>query len=474
MPPPPEMAMTTNRGAGADSPGHGKSIYHQETITPEPRDSLDSAASTTPLKSHTSSPQLHRRRTFSPREAVTSLRQHLHGSRGKRGSVYSIVGRTSTDASGPVGPEQLVASPDDGTEDKRHGRKNSVASSFVGSIRGLARSGTVKSSKATSLPRPSIETTMPADPAAEGEVPLPSSPINIPSAAPVLGLDLGTSGMGFEIEDTRKLQDPANFGIEVASHHQRKTSLPYVPDEVKAQYTHPAIRHRAGDGLLRLPLPAPPATPLPGATLGMELDGTAADGDDSASSSSTASDGKKSRVFERSVTPTTQKDRKELRRMYSLDALAAEACSSGGGGATARKDSLTCETVREETMENPFSPVLSIPSTGSRCPSDMGPLERQQRSGSGNARVPQFALGELATPTPVVEDPFDDSHVVASGGPPSLVRSVRLPLRLKVKGPSEKSDGSRSVGLGEGVGTPTPVVDEEGAVYSGCIPQKSV
>lgn len=447
---------------------------NRTSITPEPRVSLDSAASTTPLKSHTISPQLSRRRTFSPREAVSSLRQHLpgHGSRSKRGSVYTIAGRISTDAPSIPGPEHFTSPKSrDSDEIPQHRRMSSVASSIVGSIRGLARRPT------KSRPTTSLEPRGPEDTAEE--VPLPSSPINIPAAAPVLGLDLGQPGMNFmpvelagaaenvREQDTLKLQYPANFAIEGPT--GRKTSLPLVPDEMKMQYTHPAVRQRPAtpsEILLKLPnesmKPSPPpalATPMPGTNLVMELDGT--------SKSDTSAE--KTQVFERSVTSNTEKDRKELREMCSLDAI-AEAYSDS------RKNSVVdaCETVDEEPQRslsaeantsprrNPFSPHVSTRSvsTISNCPSDMPELERQKSEDSKAYQVgssKKAGKGRSTMPTPI-DDPFDDSHV-ATHGPPSPIRSVRLPLRLKIKRPSDESAASGDIQL-----SPTPVTDQDDLV----------
>lgn len=443
---------------------------HFSSSTPDPRASFDSAASTTPLKSHTFSPQLNRRRTFSPREAVSSLRHHLpgHGSRSKRASFYTIAGRLSTDGEEIPCPEQFASSTGRNSDEiEQHRRRSSVASSLVGSIRGLARRPT------KSRARTSLEAARPGEPAED--VPLPSSPINIPSAAPVLGLDLGQPGMNFmpaelasptehsRTDDALKLQDPANFAIDGVS--GQKSSLPLVPDEVKMQYTHPAIRQRPvtpAEMLLQLPnesvRPSPPptpTTPLPGTNLSMEMDG----GSDAASS------GKKSQVFERSVTPTTEQDRKALRTMCSMDAI-AEACSASPKNPAreirAAVDEETSNQVSPSLSVSPntklFTPRLSIPSasTMSNCPSDMQELERQA---SGDSKVYDFGASisgkqtSSTTPQPI-DDPFDDSNV-ASHGPPSPIRSVRLPLRLRIKGPSDESAASVEAHF-----SPTPVHDE--------------
>lgn len=360
------------------------------------------------------------------------------------------------DGTNVAGPEQFLSPKSRDNDDTgRHERKNSVASSLVGSIRGLARRPT--KGKAATHTEPH---SWPSDPVEAMK--FPSSPINIPTVAPVLGLDLGVSGMNFspnEIrgaaehlrdQDTIKLQDPANFGIDGVA--GRNSSLPFVPHDVKMHHSHLDILQRpvmSSDMLLSPPSenrrpspPPPPTTPMPGTNSALELDGA----DESASS------GEKCQVFERSVTPGTQKDRKELRTMCSLDAI-ADACT------TARKDSAVeaYENIREKSQHiqsfvratppqnNPYNPRKSIPSvsTVSDFPSDMPALERQKR---GDSKYYHFGLGAQASrdrstaPIPI-DDPFIDGDM-ATSGPPSPTRSVKLPLRLKIKSPSDESAAS--------------------------------
>ena len=410
-----------------------------DRATPEPRDSVDSTSSSTPLHSNNSNAiqraVLERRHTFSPKSAVSSLRQHLpgHGNRSKRDSVYTISGRLSTDTGNLAGPEQYTSLDD--CDDAPHRRKNSVAGSLVGSIRGLTRRSTkTKVSAAPEAPR---------DPGQESpaeDVPLPSSPINIPSAAPVLGLDLGRPGMDFM---------PTGFAGNVDKQHHRqedpftnanavvvptgkpphipRTSLPHVPDEVKMNHTHPAVRNInrpfAPNETLKLPTepfrptqPAGPSTPMPGTTFGIDLDGA----DDSASS------GRNSQLFERSVTPTNEQERKELRSMCSLDAI-AEACSDGRKDSVGPDSTQMFETQPMEQSPEPAEPVSNpfesrcetTMSTLSSCPLDMPELQRQNQEEEHDTAHINESEARTTWPNVAIpaDDPFDDTNVVHSGSP---------------------------------------------------------
>lgn len=310
------------------------------------------------------------------------------------------------------------------------------------------------------------------------EVPLPSSPINIPSAAPVLGLDLGMPGMDFmggempgatlpdhRDDETAKLRDPVNFA-SIGGAAGPKSSLPHVPDEVKANFTHPAIKQRPetpSEALLKLPsalVPHSPfelpATPLPGTNSQMDLDGA----------NDTESSGKKSAVFERSVTPSTERarERKELRTMCSLDAI-ADACSNSHKGSNdsglsppahiPENDGSQAGSPQADTLHpprtNPFQLVPSA-STISTCPSDMPGLERMKDPESRyyNFRLESEPSANWTVTMSPVEDPFDDVKAAASG-PPSPTRSVKLPFRVRGKRKeSGEEHGCVEVGKEEG------------------------
>ena len=386
--------------------------------------------------------------------ATASLRHHLpgHSSRNKRRSVHSIVGRPSSEMSHIACPEDF-ASPESGEETATHHRKGSKAGSIVGSIRGLNRRAIKR--RTSSLPPKRVSLERPVE-----SVPLPSSPIDIPVVAPSLELDLGPAGFmssTFEpsyarqqAEDFMKLTDPSNITTGLP-----KTKNVYLPIHTPVNIQSRKItRQNAPQDLLKLPVeatrsapPPAPTTPMPGTNFGLEVDGT------------NSEKSQKSRVFERSVTPPTDKERKELRTMRSLDAM-AEACTiahandetaqlaelDGTTAATVSPVELDTESTTKSFYDAACSPKpgpsrrgpvhtagrnLSSAETVHSCPFDMPELTRLD---SGQELVqhqttPVELEGENVSGR-TSGDPFNDSNVMYSG-PPSPDRKVRLPFRLK-------------------------------------------
>lgn len=237
--------------------------------------------------------------------------------------MYSMLEKASDDSEQSlVGPEVLATTPSPPNEKSNpHKRHDSIAKSIVGSIRGLGRKG------ASSSPIPAtLDIDTPGISQAR-KIPLPSSPVNIPAPAPALELDLGPTGFS--------VSPPSFFPIESnESQHVARSEhplpKPYNDTSFGLILEDAGLRNRrnvtfmAGkpvrprdilkldfDELSSNPPPALPS-PMPGTTLPLELDGAASD---------------LSNLFERSVTPPTARDRKWLRSMRSLDAM-AEACAS--------------------------------------------------------------------------------------------------------------------------------------------------
>ena len=223
-----------------------------------------------------------------------------------------------------AGPERIVSGLETDGAPVSHSRKGSLANSLAGSLRGLGR----KSKMAAIEPELATQQTSSKSSEEAGVYPLPSSPINIPNVAPVLELDLGPTGFTSPIfrssstKDLKReelnLEDPANITGVPKSYH-----LHHILDEVKpggvedARAITPsdllATQHKLTDENDDGQLVAP-STPMPGTNFRLEVDGANSDKSD------------KSQVFERSVTPVNEKERKELRSMRSLDAM-AESCS---------------------------------------------------------------------------------------------------------------------------------------------------
>lgn len=330
------------------------------------------------------------------------------------------------------GPEVFTSPQQNDNTSATHKRHNSVANSLVGSIRGLGR----KKGKAPELPaQKAVSPGRPAE-----NVPLPSSPINIPVAAPALELDLGPAGFmsstfasptenGISQEDL-KLTVPANIASgRPESHHL------HIPDEIDPTSASTARAATPSD-ILHIPAyskdetreapPSAPATPMPGTNFSLEVDGANSDKSD------------KSQVFERSVTPHNEKERKELRTMRSLDAM-AEACAVAQASDEMNESTEPAEARRQSDpgfSEAPASPELEFytprrkswsgmsGTTIKRCPSDMEVLTRQKAAEPMTASDSQQ---ELWPQEWVGDDPF-----TAGSGPPSRFRRVLLPFRPKI------------------------------------------
>lgn len=417
---------------------------HEELQDPQspPRPSMDSITeslvpSTTPLRGGTE-----RRPNLMSRVATASLRERLssHPPRNKRGSVYSVMDRPSSEMANRPAYNGFVPLSPDGQDFITHSPKSSVADSIVGSLRGISR----RVGKA----KPSHTDTKTTLSGAQADiVPLPSSPIDIPTAAPSLDLDLGPAGFMMPVfarspnrkqkelsKDTKMLMDPAN----ITSGLPPPTPILSLDDLSIPKHAISSIRPVTPRDLLQTKvdepgtcLPPGPQTPMPGTSFTLDIDGAASEKSD------------KSHVFERSVTPSLDKERKELRKMRSLDAM-AEACTIAHAN-----DELSQMTELVSTNDADLPVVFSegqslrprmprgnnesseTTQTLHSCPSEMPELSRQCTP--DNVRQVGMAV---ALPTSddggnsVYEDPFDDSNVIKTG-PPSPKRSVELPFRPK-------------------------------------------
>jgi hypothetical protein len=152
----------------------------------------------------------------------------------------------------------------------------------------------------------------------------------------------------------------------------------------------------------------------------------------------------KSHVFERSVTPSLDREHKELRKLRSLDAM-AEACAiahandelaemterpssndTDSAVSFSQGQALRPQTPRRDNRSSETTQTLHS------CPSDMQELTRQRTP--DNARQVGIILADTTSDhlgNSVYEDPFDDRNAIKSG-PPSPDRTVELPLRPKV------------------------------------------
>ncbi|PPJ58065.1 hypothetical protein CBER1_03820 [Cercospora berteroae] len=288
----------------------------------------ESHSSLTPLRPT----RADRQKTFTPKSAMNSLRQHIHASgkeKSRRAALSDITsngvnsaqpaGRTSTEIATAAGDSQReVKSPT-----RQHGRTSSVARSVIGSLRGLSRRGTT--SNPTS---PASDNGSPTKRAAA--IPLPSSPIDVP--APTLKLNLRDSpslSAGFlyspsmtdQNSELMSITNPVNQGsMKVPTYYTR---LPGEGPTDAFLASKGNSRQLSGtlSEFLRLPTdefefstPDRPSTPMPGTGAQLELDGNVDVFDEPP-------------LFERSVeardTPE-KRDNKTLKKMISLDALAEQ------------------------------------------------------------------------------------------------------------------------------------------------------
>jgi hypothetical protein len=302
-------------------------------------------------------------------------------------------------------------------------------------------------------------TDLPSQQAAD-KVPLPSSPIDIPTAAPAIELDLGPSG--FDISS------PTPSGPSKDQHVPRATPTVAFPGEstLATKKTSPSghitfsevqnlckpsieqFKPVAPRDILRLstddvepilpPAPTTPETPMPGTAFTLEVDGASSETDP---------------VFERSVTPSTEKERKELRAMRSLDAMA---CTLANHNDDNVENTLVTNDGADIKIVLDFPKVpaplavraprshrnAASAETVQTLPPDMSELTRQyaKQEITSSMDFSPYGAGDMA-----LEDPFGDNNAVASG-PPSPSRSVTLPFRPKAvdqKGDTAHADTSR-------------------------------
>ncbi|CAK1359897.1 unnamed protein product [Cercospora beticola] len=385
----------------------------------------ESHSSLTPLRPT----RAERQKTFTPKSAMNSLRQHIHASgkeKSRRAALSDItshgvnsaqpVGRISTEIAAATGSSQReMKSPT-----RQHGRTSSVARSVIGSLRGLSRRGTM--SDPTS---PASDNGSPTKRAAS--IPLPSSPIDVP--APTLKLNLRDSpslSAGFlyspamidQNSELMSITNPVNQdSMKVPTYYTR------LPGE------GPADAILAGKGnsrqvpgavseFLRLPTdefefstPDRPSTPMPGTGAQLELDGNVDVFDEPP-------------LFERSVeardTPE-KRDNKTLKKMISLDALAEQHIRDSPrrgirltpSSATHKVRNISNTTSGSNDMPPLKLAALSTPSAGHR-----DPVSGQWKSDDPFA--PGNAVGGLAATSPGTVS----SHEKSTATPGATVQST--------------------------------------------------
>ncbi|KAK5132186.1 hypothetical protein LTR08_009309 [Meristemomyces frigidus] len=198
---------------------------------------------------------LERRATFSPKTAVSSLRMHLPRHKQKRGSLHNIGYGQAATLSGAEGPERYSTDSNRPETPRRH---SSITGSFASSVRGFGRNQTKR------IPRSELQLLERAVPV---DVPLPTSPVDIPTKAPTLTLDLGPSAFTLPTLCTRLMDaDKSTTALPVG------TGL-YAPPEL---VTHSNTHSSTPKGLLQpfseLSLLSQPFTPMPGTNLGIDLE----------------------------------------------------------------------------------------------------------------------------------------------------------------------------------------------------------
>ncbi|GIZ37784.1 hypothetical protein CKM354_000122000 [Cercospora kikuchii] len=377
-------------------------------------DEENSSASVSVGESHSSLTPLRptradRQKTFTPKSAMNSLRQHIHASgkeKSRRAALSDITsngvnsaqpaGRTSTEITTAAGESQCeVKSPT-----RQHGRTSSVARSVIGSLRGLSRRGTM--SNPTS---PASNNGSPTKRAAA--IPLPSSPIDVP--APTLKLNLRDSpslSTGFlysppmidQNSELMSITNPVNQGsMKVPTYYTR---LPGEgpTDAILAGKGNSRQLSGAVSEFLRLPTdefelstPERPSTPMPGTGAQLELDGNVDVFDEPP-------------LFERSVeardTPE-KRDNKTLKKMISLDALAEQHIRDSPrrgirltpSSATHKVGNISNTTSSKHDLPPLKLAALSTPSAGHR-----DPVSGQWKSEDPFA--PENAVGGLAAASP--------------------------------------------------------------------------
>lgn len=404
--------------------------------TGEARPSVDSTASnlvTSPAQ------QRHHK------SAVSSLRHHLPRSTGfqNRDSVSSIADRANNETRRAAVLEASLNHDDCVDEHTVHKRNSSVSQSLMGSLRGFRR--TTHSRRAQSPEK------VPSGGQEKENITEPSSPINIPAAAPMLDVDLGTGQFmppTFDLslpeeraKEIMKLIDPANFatGAPRTYNAHFPDSVLLTPERVGRTITSIERVESAAANMTTFDIGTPnqPTTPMPGTTFCLEVDG--ANGDTLSSD--------KSNVFERSVTPRSQRGHNELRAMRSLDAM-AEACTIAHASDDAQRGSEMTDNVYHTAPGTPLNSTSSLAvragsskgdvnsgSTKYSCPSDMEKLSRQEARRWPTPSSDPFAGDEQHGRG---EDPLLDLYMQGTG-PPSPTRSLDLPFRPKLVGNARNS-----------------------------------
>lgn len=325
----------------------------------------------------------------------------------------------------PVGPDSIVAPTtpedvDEQEEPKGHVRKNTLGRSLVGSIRSFGRKSALSM---TTSPTKSTKEDRLSPTRNAAAVPLPSLPMALPPL-PTMHIDLGPSALMSESlqqdEDNEimRITNPQNLIRErpIPTYYTR---LPGEgPDDQQACLRK--TESLTPSDLLQLPtddfgfrIPEDPTTPR--TNLALQLDGT----------------NDEIEVFERSVEykdSAKKKEDRSIKKMVSLDAMAEE-CASSPTAKSRSKLSLGDPRRCKDQMSN---------TTVMTCPNDMPDITRQiaqLQTPSAGHRDPNS--GEWKS-----EDPFAPSNAIgdlASSGPPSPTRSVKLPLRPKITVQSAES-----------------------------------
>jgi hypothetical protein len=257
----------------------------------------------------------------------SSISRHLHrlatGDHQRHGSLSKLYSRRSScDLLSDKDVEEDEGSHDELERDgsvSTAGRRTSITTDLMGSIRGLGRRA-ISLNLVTSISNRSSPTKHSVD------IPLPSSPIDIPQAAPLLALRLDLGPAAFLSDDfasPSKVDCKSHFGND--PFHGTSSSNSEGIDNLSGASknllpTQPRVARPVTPGeLLSLPtelfdfVSPMLESPMPGTTLGLELEDREFD------------DGK---VFERTIESSPVKEGKNahgLRSMSSLDAL-AKAC----------------------------------------------------------------------------------------------------------------------------------------------------